>query len=109
MKTEVWNMSNMIELAKVEDIPKNEMHVFNVGKLEILVANVDGEFYAVENRCPHMGYPLFFGTLKGKILKCGFHNAEFDLSSGKALNEVTGKPLRVFKLAMQDSQILVEL
>jgi len=85
------------------------MRVFKVKDHEILVANVEGEFYAFENRCPHMGYPLYFGRLKGKVLTCGFHYAKFDVTTGKSFRSVTAKPLKKFKIKIQNSLVLAEL
>src|SRR5689334_8752177 len=39
----------------------------------------DGEVYAVDNRCPHMGFPLHRGTVSDGILTCHWHHARFDL------------------------------
>ena len=96
-------------MSETHEIPKNKMRVFKVKDREILVVNVEGEFYAFENRCPHMGYPLYFGSLEGKVLTCGFHYAKFDVSTGKSLGLVTDEPLRSYKVKIQDSSILVEL
>ena len=41
-----------------------------------------GEIHAVDNRCPHMGFPLEQGTVKDGILTCHWHHARFDLESG---------------------------
>ncbi|MCZ7644940.1 MAG: Rieske (2Fe-2S) protein [Planctomycetota bacterium] len=41
-----------------------------------------GEVFAVDNRCPHMGYPLHRGTVKDGVLTCHWHHANFDLCSG---------------------------
>src|ERR687895_374241 len=42
----------------------------------------DGQMYAVDNRCPHMGFPLDRGTVQDGILTCHWHHARFDLCSG---------------------------
>ena len=102
-------MDKYVRTAETRDVPKNEMRVFKVGGREILIVNVEGEFYAFENRCPHMGYSLYFGSLEGKVLTCGFHYAKFDVRSGKSLGLVTHSPLKTFKVKIQDSSILVEL
>ena len=75
-------MGRYVRIAETKDIPKNKMRVFKVGDREMLVVNVEDKFYAVENRCPHMGYPLYFGSLEGKVLTCGFHYAKFDVRTG---------------------------
>jgi len=102
-------MKKYVKISETQKIPKNKMQVFEVKGLEILIVNVEGEFYAFENRCPHMGYPLYLGSLEGKILTCGFHYAEFDVSTGKSLGPTAHKPLRTFKVKIQDSALLVEI
>ena len=42
----------------------------------------EGQAYAVDNRCPHMGFPLARGTCKDGVLTCHWHYARFDLQSG---------------------------
>lgn len=102
-------MGKYIRIAETHEIPKNKMRVFRVEGYEILVVNVEGELYAFENRCPHMGYPLYLGSLEGKVLTCGFHYAKFDVSTGRSLGQVTQEPLRMFKVKIQSSSMLVEL
>jgi nitrite reductase/ring-hydroxylating ferredoxin subunit len=102
-------MSKYVKMAEKQEIPKNKMKVFKVEDIEILVVNVEGELYAFENRCPHMGYPLYFGRLEGKVLTCGFHYAKFDVTTGKSLGSITDKPLKKFKIKIQNSLVQVEL
>jgi len=49
----------------------------------ILIANVDGQFYALDDRCGHMNALLSMGTLNGKIVTCPFHYAQFDVTTGQ--------------------------
>ena len=102
-------MDKYVRIAETRDVPKNDMRVFKVGGREILVVNVEDKFYAFENRCPHMGYPLYLGSLEGKVLTCGFHYAKFDVRTGKSLGLVTHRPLKIFKVKIRNSSILVEL
>jgi nitrite reductase/ring-hydroxylating ferredoxin subunit len=51
----------------------------------ILIANVDGQFYALDDRCGHMNAMLSMGTLTGKIVVCPFHFAEFDVTTGQKI------------------------
>ncbi len=52
---------------------------------ELAVYNVDGEFYAIDNYCPHKGAPLSEGTLCGHIVECGWHGWQFDVRNGECL------------------------
>ena len=102
-------MGKYVKIAETKDIPRNTMRIFKLKGLEMLLVNVEGEFHAFENRCPHMGYPLYFGSLDGKVLTCGFHYAKFDVETGKSLGAVTQKALRMLDVKIQDTAILVEL
>ena len=46
----------------------------------------EGRVYAVDNRCPHMGFPLSRGSCKDGILTCEWHYARFDLATGGAFD-----------------------
>jgi len=102
-------VGKFVKVAEAHEIPKNKMQVFKVEDHEILVVNVEGELYAFENRCPHMGYPLYFGSLKGTVLTCGFHYEKFDVTTGKSLGSVTDKPLKRFNVKIRNSLVQVEL
>ena len=52
---------------------------------ELAVYNVDGEFYATENFCPHRGARLTEGILCGHIVECGLHGWQFDVRTGECL------------------------
>ncbi|MGD8546051.1 MAG: Rieske 2Fe-2S domain-containing protein [Candidatus Bathyarchaeota archaeon] len=96
-------------IAETEKIPRKTMKLFQIEGHEILVVNVDEEFYACENSCPHMKLSLYLGSLDGKVLTCGFHNAKFDVTTGKSLGPATKKPLKTYKVKVEDSAVLVEL
>ncbi|MGB9853745.1 MAG: Rieske (2Fe-2S) protein [Candidatus Bathyarchaeales archaeon] len=102
-------MPKYLKVAKITDFPPNGMKLVKVDGLEILLIRVEDEIYAFNNRCPHMGFSLFLGSLNGKILRCGFHYAEFDVTNGKPLNRVTEKSLRKIAVRMVNSEIFVEV
>jgi len=102
-------MGKWAKIADTQRIPRNKMQIFKVKGCEVVVANVEGEFYAFENQCPHMGYSLYLGSLEGEVLTCGFHYAKFNVTTGKSLGAVTHKLLKTFKVKIQDSSILVEV
>lgn len=52
---------------------------------EVAVFNVDGEFYAIDNSCPHKGAPLSEGQICGYIVECALHGWQFDVRTGECL------------------------
>jgi nitrite reductase/ring-hydroxylating ferredoxin subunit len=53
-----------------------------IAKHTLLPIHENDKIYAVDNRCPHMGFPLHKGTVKACILTCDWYYARFDLMSG---------------------------
>ena len=63
------------------------MKHFELDGKEILIANVEGRFYAMDDRCGHMNALLSIGNLKDTTLTCGFHGAQFEVTTGKKIGE----------------------
>ncbi len=68
----------------------------------------NGHVFAVDNRCPHMGFPLDQGTVKDGILTCNWHYARFDLESGGAFDQ-WADDVRAFPAELRDGDIWVDL
>lgn len=71
-----------IALAKVADIPAGTMRKYDYGALEITLVNLEGQFFAFNDRCPHMNAALHEGTLEGGEIMCALHKARFDVRTG---------------------------
>jgi 3-phenylpropionate/trans-cinnamate dioxygenase ferredoxin subunit len=82
------------KVAQTNDIPKGSMKVYSAGHKQILVSNVDGNYYAIDNTCTHMGGDLSKGKLDGKIITCPRHGSKFDVTSGDC---ISGPKLGIFK------------
>lgn len=63
---------------------------------------------AVDNRCPHMGFPLHRGSLKDGILTCHWHHARFDLATGGTFDP-WADDVRVFPVQIRDGEVWVDL
>jgi nitrite reductase/ring-hydroxylating ferredoxin subunit len=68
----------------------------------------DGKVYAVDNRCPHMGFPLHRGTVQDGILTCHWHHARFDLETGGTFDQFADEA-RVFPVEIRDGEVWVDL
>jgi nitrite reductase/ring-hydroxylating ferredoxin subunit len=68
----------------------------------------DGRVHALDNRCPHMGFPLHRGTLQDGILTCHWHHARFDLESGGTFDQFADEA-RVFPVEVRDGEVWVDL
>ena len=74
------------EVAKTSEIPIGKMKKVTIEGTEVLVANVDGKYYAVGNGCTHAGGDLSEGSLEGNIVVCPKHGARFDVITGRVIS-----------------------
>ena len=85
MSTDQGN--SFVEVAKVDEIPGGKMKHIEINGKEIVIANANGKFYAIDDRCAHMNATLSLGNLTGNVVTCPFHGAKFDVTSGKKVGE----------------------
>jgi nitrite reductase/ring-hydroxylating ferredoxin subunit len=98
----------MFFAASLEDVRRLGSLVAHVnGHTLALFAEGDG-VRAVDNRCPHMGFPLHRGTLHDGILTCHWHHARFDVATGGTFDQ-WADDLRVFVVELRDGEVWVDL
>jgi len=116
-------MSEYTDVSKTTDIKDGEMKGVNVAGQGILIARVGEAYYAVSNRCPHMGAKLAEGTLEGRIVTCPRHGSQFDLSDGSVVRWTkwsgviasvgklirSPKPIRIYRIKVEGDKVLVEV
>jgi 3-phenylpropionate/trans-cinnamate dioxygenase ferredoxin subunit len=111
-------------VAAVGELKPGEKKLVNVKGREIGLFNVDGEFFALANRCPHEGGPMCEGritplvqsngpgnyslTRKGEFLRCPWHGWEFEIRTGQSYCDPANYQLRQFKVAVEPGQELVK-
>lgn len=74
----------------------------------VVLANVDGEVRAYEDRCPHLSSPLSEGMLDGRVLMCSTHLWEFDCLTGAGINPASCG-LSAYPVRVEDGTIQVGL
>jgi nitrite reductase/ring-hydroxylating ferredoxin subunit len=78
------------------------------GGTAICVANVDGEYMAVSNTCPHADGPLGEGSVEGSVLTCPYHGWSFDLKNGKCKTNPSVE-IQVFEVQIKGDAVCVRL
>ena len=74
-----------VKAAETAEVPVGKMKKVERGGKEILIANVDGKYYAIPDRCTHRNGDLSMGSLEGKIVTCPLHGSQFDVTTGKSI------------------------
>jgi 3-phenylpropionate/trans-cinnamate dioxygenase ferredoxin component len=96
------------KVAKAGDVaPGKTLRVVADG-VELLLCNVNGTFYAIEDVCTHDGGPLDQGTLEGETVVCPRHGATFDVRTGDALTLPAVLPLMTFPVSVEGEDVYVE-
>lgn len=109
-------------VASVDEIPPGERKILDVGGRSIGVFNVDGEYFALRNRCPHQGGALCEGTLWGalkadvpgsfeysptkEILTCPWHGWEFHVRTGQSWCDPRRLRVRRYDVRIEEGSVL---
>ena len=96
-------------VAKRDDIPNGAIKRVEVDGVEVLLCNVEGEIFAVEDVCTHDGGPLDQGELQGCQIMCPRHGALFDVRTGAALTLPAIVPLPTYAVRLEGEDVFVEV
>lgn len=96
-------------VAYVKDWPEGQMRQVTVGETDILLARIDGNFYAVGAHCSHYGAPLAKGILNGDRVICPWHNACFSVTTGNQLEPPGLDGLPQYKVRVEGDAIIVQI
>lgn len=116
-------MGNMVKAGKVGELADGALKSASTKQGEFLLARVGNNYYAADNRCPHMKGKLDQGTLEGTVVTCPLHGSQFDLKDGKVVRWLRGtgvlarvgralkppKNLQTYRVQVEDDQLLIEL
>lgn len=95
-------------VAKVSEIAPGTTRRVVVDSTEILLCNVEGRIFAIEDVCTHDGGPLDQGTLEDDRVVCPRHGATFDVRTGEALTLPAVMPLLTFETSVEGDDIFIE-
>ncbi|MGE5268778.1 MAG: Rieske (2Fe-2S) protein [Thiohalocapsa sp.] len=96
-----------IPVAQVADIPPGTMKCVALDRQRVLVANVEGCFYAVSDICGHRNAPLSRGRLAGHVVECPLHFAQFDVRDGRLIDGPVSTDLPVYETRVEGATILL--
>lgn len=113
------------QLCKVDDIAPGKMKQFTVKKRPIVVVRKENEFYALSGVCPHQGAMLAKGSIrgtnlpsevgefcygkKGQIIRCPWHNHEFDAETGTSMHDPENSSVKSYKVLVEGDNVFIEI
>ncbi|MCB9296778.1 MAG: FAD-dependent oxidoreductase [Lewinellaceae bacterium] len=96
-------------VAKISDLENGGMKSAKVGETDVLLAKVDGKFYALYGKCTHYGASLADGVLNGRRLVCPWHHACFDVKTGRHLEACGIDGLPTYDLRIEGEDVIVRV
>lgn len=97
------------KIAATSEIPAGKGRCISSQGKSIAVFNVDNEYCAIDEICPHKGGPLADGTVNGLAVKCPWHGAVFSLQDGSGKDGPCGNGVRRYNTRVVDKNIEIEL
>jgi 3-phenylpropionate/trans-cinnamate dioxygenase ferredoxin subunit len=116
-------MGKYVKVGTTAEFSDGSKKKVSIEGQDILLARVGINYYAVGNRCPHMGGDLSKGTLEGTVITCPRHGSQFDLRDGKNLRWMKGsgmfaaigkalkspQPVKTYKVKVEGDSISIEV
>lgn len=98
---------HFIKMADIDDLDAGNMRCITVDGKGILLANINGTFYATDEMCTHEDALLCTGSLKDEYVKCPLHGSRFNLKTGKVIDDPAEDDLRTYPLKIEENKILI--
>ena len=100
------NFAGFFHAASLANLEEKRMITVHGADRPVLLCWHEGQVFALDNRCPHMGFPLSRGSLDSGLLTCPWHHARFDLRSGCTF-DLWADDTPVFKVCVKGDDIWI--
>ena len=96
---------------KVEYLKPGEMVKVDISATPVLIGNVDGEFFAVSNICPHSVRPMLEhkSSMHNNQVKCPHHGSIFDVATGSLVKGLATEPLETYEVRVMGDDVFVKV
>lgn len=98
-----------MKVALTKDIAFGKMIGTKVDEKEALIANIDGNYYTIGNKCTHQNCLLSEGKIEDGKVKCPCHSSVFDIKTGAVLKSPAKTPATIYKTKMKNNMVFVEV
>ena len=102
-------MSEWVRVADAGACPVGQLKSVSGAGKQLVLANVDGDVYCLDDQCSHEAYPLSDGDLEGSDVVCMYHGARFDACTGRNKGLPAIRPVKSYPVQSRDDGIYVEI
>jgi 3-phenylpropionate/trans-cinnamate dioxygenase ferredoxin subunit len=101
-------MADFVPALKISDLPTDTKKAIVISGKRIMVANVGGKYFAIDDACTHAGCSLGAeGSLEGSVITCGCHGGQFDVTNGQVVSPPPQTPMVVHKVKIEGDTLMV--
>ena len=100
-------MENFVQGGKIGELQPGEMKLVEAGSETLVLINVQGELYAINNECTHASCDLVDGNLEDDTVECGCHGARFNVKSGAVEAPPALEPVRTYGVRIEGDDIMI--
>lgn len=105
----VDTVADWVRVASTSDLPIGRSLCVTVNGHKVALFNVDGAYYAIDDRCSHAEASLSEGDIDGDVVICPRHGARFDIRSGRALSLPAWTPVATWPVKVEGDAIYIAL
>ena len=98
-----------MRLGKVDALRRQALQCIEQDDRSFVLIHQDGEFYLLDNLCPHKAAALCDGDLHGDAIECPWHKARFDIRTGAGLTPLAGKGVQSWPLSIEGDELLADI
>lgn len=102
-------MGKLVEVANTADIEPDEGLLVEVEDKSIAIFNLNGQFFAIDDTCTHNKASLSLGDVDGDVVRCPWHEAEFNIKTGQALSKPATVGVTTYRVEVDGDTIKVEI
>lgn len=104
---DVADVGGWLDVAHLSDFDETPTKLVYYGSQQVALFKIDGEYFALNNRCPHARGPLCEGAIEGHSVSCPWHEATFDLETGKAISGISPRDVESFQVRVDGERVLI--
>jgi len=101
-------VEGFVAVARVSELPPGQMKWVAVDRERVVLANVNGAFYALRDVCGHKNAPLSRGKLVGHLIECPLHFAQFDVRTGELVNGPVSTAIPTYEVRVEEDIVYVK-
>lgn len=102
-------MVNWLDIIALKELPPGNRHLVDIDGLGIIIFNIDGSLYALEDRCSHDDSPLHEGEIEGAEIICPWHGARFCIKTGEVTEPPAYEDIQTFPIRVSNGIVQINL